>query len=206
MKNFRPLYIYIGGAVLAAVLIFIISQSSEVKTGNVPAPPVANITDKTMPQDQIHKGLQNPLSQPPDKNNVMAGIKQHMDELKKAAEEHPRDTLKMREYADFLTAAHQSDQAVIYYNKILKVNPRRTDIMSSLVFLYFSANNLNEAEVYTNKILAVDKDNVEAIYNLGVISANKGDRVKARQLWSKIVSNYPSSSLAEKAKVSLAQL
>jgi len=159
-----------------------------------------------MPQDQVHKGLQNPLNQPPDKNNVMASIKQHMDELKKSVEEHPRDTLKMREYADFLTAAHQSDQAVIYYNKILKVNLHRTDIMSSLVFLYFSANNLDEAEVYTKKIVVVDKNNVEAINNLGVISTNKGDRVKARQLWSKIVSNYPSSSLAQKAKESIAQL
>jgi tetratricopeptide (TPR) repeat protein len=191
---------------LAVILIFIISQNNNVKTDNVTAPPVSGIADRTMPQDSIHKGLQNPLSQPPDKNNVMAGIKQHMDELKKSAEERPRDTLKMREYADFLSAAHQNNRAVVYYNKILKINPGRVDILSSLVFLYFSSNNLNEAELYLNKILVVDKNNVDAIYNLGVVSANKGDRAKAKQLWLKIISGFPSSSLAQKAKESIAQL
>ncbi|MDR3627261.1 MAG: tetratricopeptide repeat protein [Ignavibacteriaceae bacterium] len=206
MRNIKPIYIYIGGFIFALIIIVIISKTSNVKTNNMSVPPGAGIIDKAMPQDSIHKGLQNPLTQPPDKNNVMAGIKQHMDELKKTAEEHPRDTLKMREYADFLTAAHQNDQAVVYYNKILKVNPGRVDILSSLVFLYFSSNNLNEAELYLNKILAVDKNNVDAIYNLGVVSANKGDRAKAKQLWSKIINNYPSSSLAQKAKESIAQL
>lgn len=206
MKNFKPIYIYIGGFVLAAVIIFTISQNSDLKNGYVSAPPASGITDKTMPQDSIHKGLLNPLSQPPDKNNVMASIKQHMDELRKAAEVHPRDTLKMREYADFLAAAHQNDQAVIYYKKILKVNPERIDILSSLVFLYFSSNNFNEAELYLNKILAVDKNNVEAMYNLGAVSANKGDKVRAKQLWSRIINDYPSSSLVQKAKDSIAQL
>ena len=57
-----------------------------------------------------------------------------------------------------------------------------------------------------NKILSIDRNNLDAIYNLGAVSANMGDKEKARQLWTRIVKDFPKSQLAQKAKDSIAQL
>ncbi len=208
MKKIKPLYIYIIGFVIIIIILFSLSQNNSTKpivpTGNMSS--TTDITGKQMPQDAIHKGLQNPIAQPPGKNNVLPSIKQHMDELKKAVEEHPRDTLKIREYADFLSEANMNDQAISNYQKILKINPRRVDILTSLVYLYFTKNDFMSAKNNLDKILSIDKNNVDAIYNLGAISANMGDRVKAKQLWTRIVNEFPKSPLAQKAKESINQL
>jgi len=203
-SKIKPLYLYLGGIVLGIISLFIFANIRNDKTKEVKAPPIVN--GQTLPNDPIHNGLVNPIAQKPDKSNVMPEIKQHMEELKRAVIDHPNDTLKIREYADFLTDAQMTDKAIKYYQKILRINPRRVDIMSSLVYIYFSEKNLKEAESYLNKILLLDKNNVDALYNLGAISANEGNTEKARQLWTRILKEFPNSPLAQKAKASLSQL
>lgn len=209
MKKIKPLYIYVSGFIIIIILFVLMQQNNNSTPSTAPVgnmPPSDNIAGKQMPEDSIHKGLQNPLAQTPGKNNVMPSIKQHMDELKKAVDEHPRDTLKIREYADFLSDAHMDDQALSNYQKILKVNPRRIDVLSSMVYLYFDKNDLVNAKNVLNKILSIDRNNLDAIYNLGAVSANMGDKAKARQLWTRIINEFPKSQLAQKAKDSIAQL
>jgi len=207
MKKIKPLYIYLAGIVLCIILFYIASPkgNKNVSASSMSASP-GDVSNQQMPDDSIHKGLMNPIAQKPSKDNVMGSIMQHMEELKNDVEKHPNDTLKMREYADFLNEAHQKDQAIIYYQKILKKDPKRIDILTSLVFIYFSNKDLNEAEQYLNKILLVDKDNVEAMYNLGAVYATMGEKQKAHQIWSRIVNNYPTSPLADKAKESIQRL
>ncbi len=208
LKKIQPIYFYFTAIIIILVSIFIISKNynSKSKEPSSVATPSGDISGKQMPQDAIHKGLQNPIAQPPTKDNVLPEIRKHMESLKKAVEEHPRDTLKIREYAEFLAEANMNDQAIDYYKKILKINPRRTDVLSSLVYLYYAKSDLNSAEECLNKILSIDRNNVDAIYNLGAISANKGDLAKAKELWTRIVTKYPASSLAQKAKESLSKL
>ncbi len=72
--------------------------------------------------------------------------------------------------------------------------------MTSLVFIYFNKKNYSNAEECLNKILFIDKSNLDARYNLGAIYATEGKRIKAKQIWSQIVNNFPSSSLITKSK------
>ena len=207
MKNINLIYLYLSGIAATIIVLYFVAKSNpDISSSPNMKAPSGDITGQQMPQDKIHKGLENPVAQKPSKRNVLPSIMQHMQQLKKAVEEHPGDTLKLREYADFLLDAQMSDQALDYYQKILNINPRRVDIMSSLVFIYFSQSKLDEAEKYLNKILSLDKNNVDALYNLGAISANKGNRVKARKLWTKIITDFPKSPLAQKAKESIRQL
>ena len=206
MKKIKPLYIYLAGIIICIILFYLISPNDKnTSTSSMTAPP-GDITNQQMPNDSVHRNLMNPLAEKPSKDNVMASIMQHMEELKNDVEKNPNDTLKMKEYAGFLNEAHQKDQAIIYYNKILKKDPRRIDILTSLVFIYYNDKNFDEAESCLNKILNIDKNNVEAMYNLGAVYATKGDRAKARQLWSKIVNNFPASSVAQKARESIQRL
>lgn len=204
ISKIKPLYLYLGGFAIVIIGLFIFANIRNNKTQDIKAPPIVN--GQALPNDPIHKGLENPIAQKPSMSNVMPGIKQHMQELRNAVIDHPNDTLKIREYADFLAEAQMNDKAVNYYQKIIRINPGRIDIMNSLVYIFYSEKNLNEAEKYLNKILLVDKNNVDAMYNLGAVSANKGNMEKARHLWTRIVRDYPNSPLAQKAKASLAQL
>ncbi len=65
-----------------------------------------------------------------------------MDMLKKEVEANPKDTAKIKEYADFIAAAHKPEQAIPYYEKILKVDPRRNDILFSLSMIIFQRSGL----------------------------------------------------------------
>jgi tetratricopeptide (TPR) repeat protein len=191
----KPIYIY--GSVVVLAIIFLVFFTSR-NDSNIPE----NVQNNQMPDDDIHKGLQ----QPPGKDNVSSEVKRHLEMLKKEVEENPKDTLKMREYADFLSAAHQPDEAITYYNNILNVNPKRSDVLFSLAYIYFNKKNFDKAEDLVNKILVYEPDNTEAMYNLGAIAASNGDKQKARTQWEKLIKNYPGSNASKLAESSLKKL
>ncbi len=195
--KFKPLYAYLSLVVILVVFLVVFTQ----KNNNQSTTDIAN---QEIPNDDIHKGLKN--GEAPNKSNVSADIIRKMEELKKAAEENPNDTLKLKEYADFLTEAHKPDEAIPYYQKILKVNPKRTDILFSLSFIYYNKQDYNKSEELTNKILSYDKNNPLALYNLGAISATKGDNEKAKDIWNKLIEKYPNAEAARAAKQSLENL
>jgi len=195
----KPLYLYGGITVIAiAFLIFFTSRND---TSN----PVINSMNE-MPEDEIHKGLQNPVQNPPGKENVSNEIKHQMDMLKKEVEENPGDTLKMKKYADLLAAAHRSEEAVIYYYNILNINPRRTDILSSLAFIYYNQKDYNKAADLTGKVLLYEPDNTQAMYNLGAIAASGGNKAEAKKRWEDLIIKFPNSEESKLAENSLKKL
>lgn len=198
--KFKPLYFY--GAVAAVVIIILIIVSQRGEQGNLKQ------EDKTaqqeLPDDEIHNPFKTKES--PGKDNVSEGFRHKLEMLKKSVEENPTDTLKIREYADMLAAAHQKELAIEYYQKILNIDANRTDILFSLSFIYYSIGNLDEAEVQTNKILAIDPENTNAQYNLGAISAGKGNTEKAKEIWMKITEQHPDDEVGIKAKNSIEKL
>ena len=196
--KFRPLYAYLSLVAILVVLLIVFTQKNNSNK------PLQDIANQEMPNDDIHKGLQN--GETPNKSNVSADIMHKMEELKKGAEENPNDTLKMKEYADFLSEAHKPDEAIKYYQKILKVDPKRTDILFSLAFIYQNKHDYDKSEECTNKILSYDKNNTLALYNLGAISATKGDKNKAKDIWNGIINKYPNSEAAKTAQESLSHL
>ena len=196
--KFKPLYAYLSLIVILIVLLVVFTQKNK---SNETA---GDITNKEMPNDDMHKGLQN--GEAPNKSNVSADIIRKMEELKKEAEENPNDTLKLKEYADFLAEAHKPDEAIKYYQKILSVDPKRTDVLFSLSFIFYNKRDYDKSEEYTNKILSYDKNNPLALYNLGAISATRGDKNKAKEIWNGIITKYPNSEAAKTAEESLSNL
>ena len=195
--KFKPLYAYLGLVVILVVLLLVFTQKNKSNSS-------ADVSNQEMPNDDVHKGLKNGGS--PNRSNVSADIIRKMEELKKSVENNPGDTLKMKEYADFLTEAHKPDEAVKYYQKILKVNPKRTDILFSLAFIYYNKQDYDKSGELTNQILSYDKNNVLALYNLGAIAATKGDNEKAREVWNSLIEKYPNSEAAKAAQQSLNNL
>ncbi|NOX17114.1 MAG: tetratricopeptide repeat protein [Chlorobi bacterium] len=184
-------YIYIAAFVfiVAALVIFSPDNSTEKK----------DFSSMEIPNDEMREGTP-PTEQPPSKSNVSESVLHEMEKLKIQIDENPSDTLSMRKYAELLSAGHRADEAVDYYEKILTINKRREDILSALTFLYFDLRKFNEAEKTVERILKVNPKSTEALFNLGAISANKGNTAKARKVWKDLIEKYPESDEADLAR------
>lgn len=191
----KPIYIYlvIFVAFVIGVIIFSSTGGSEKEA-----------TDK-MPDDAIHQGIPG-NDDNPSQSNVMESAKKKLEELKIAYEKNPGDTLKAREYADMLTMAHQSEKAIVIYQKILKVDSKRIDAMVQLTFLFYNKGDLDKAEEYTNMVLKIDKNHQLGLFNLGAVAQAKGDNAKAKKIWQDVVKRFPKSEVARIAEESLKQL
>jgi tetratricopeptide (TPR) repeat protein len=199
--KFKPIYFYgILGVIAVIVLIIVATQQSSEPTG------FSTNTEQIMPDDDVHKQLQNQGTIPPSKENVSESYKQKLSELKSAVEKNPEDTLVLRKYADFLTASHKMDEAMTYYEKILKVNSRRTDIYFSLALILFNKKEFAKCEEANNKVLSYDPTNQMALYNIGAIAATRGNKEKAKEYWNKVILINAESETGKLAKESLTKL
>lgn len=199
--KFKWVYVYPIAIILTVIIL--LKTTADKKTVKVIKNDIAN---KEMPNDDVHKGLNNPASIPPNKQNVSSSVFERLEELRKEAEENPHDTLKLREYADFLVAAHKPDEAITYYEKILKIVPKKKEILFALSVVYYNKHDFEKAENMTNKIIQIDPKDSQALYNLGAINASKGNKIKAKEIWEKIIKEFPNSSSADLAKSALTLL
>ena len=199
----KPVYIYLPLALIAIIFLVIVSQQSDTSTETTSTNTSAN---GQIPNDDVHKGLQAPGSSSPSKDNVNENYKHQVEMLEKDIKEHPNDTLKLRQYADLITAGHRGQDAIQYYNRILKVDPKRRDIYFALTFIYYSEKNFDKAEDLTKKVLDLYPQDKQAMYNLGAIAFAKGDKQKCRTIWEKLVKDFPNSDAANQAKSSLEKL
>jgi tetratricopeptide (TPR) repeat protein len=203
--KFKMMYVYLIFFAVAVTLLIMFIQNSGGNDGKKVVGP-GDIVNKQMPADELHKGLNNPTTPAPTKDNVSEGFKHELNALEKELKKNPGDTSAMRQYADLLANSHKQDEAIILYEKILKKNPQRTDILFSLSFIYYGKGNFFKAEEMTKKILFYDKKNTQALYNIGAIAASKGDSQKAREVWTKLIADFPNSESTGLAKESLSKL
>jgi tetratricopeptide (TPR) repeat protein len=190
----KPLHIYLFIAVAAIIFLVIISQSGiNENSGEI---------STNFPDDEMHRNL----GKEPGKGNVNTDVIKEMERLKAEVDSNPGDTAKVREYADFLAAAHRSDEALEYYKKIIDKDPKRSDIILSMGFVYYSQEEYLMAEELMERLLKIDPKNHEALYNLGAIAATKGEKNKAKEYWERVVREHPNSTSAEMAKSSLNRL
>lgn len=200
----KMIHIYLIIFAVGVTILIMFIQNTGSNDSKKVAP--VDIANKQMPADELHKGLNNPTTPPPTKENVSEGFKHELNALEKEFNNNPKDTSVIRKYADLLAASHKQDEAIPLYEKILKINPHRTDILFSLSFIYYNKGDFFNAEETTKKILIYDKKNSQALYNIGAIAASKGDSRKAREIWTKLITDYPTSETAGLAKESLGKL
>lgn len=198
--KFKPIYLY--GFILLAVIttLIVISRSNSSKETVK-----GDITQKQMPQDDVHKNL-GTQQQYPTGATVNQEVFKKLEVMKKLADAKPTDTLKIREYADFLSAAHKPDEAIRYYEKILSIDKKRKDIYLSITLDYYNLNKLDKAEEVTRRMLQIFPNDPMANYNIGAIEATKGNKEKAREIWNKLINNNPADKISELAKSSMSKL
>ncbi|MFA6026789.1 MAG: tetratricopeptide repeat protein [Ignavibacteriaceae bacterium] len=199
-----PVVIYPAIMVVAAAIIIIFSTDFSSKKSAEPTAKAGPIVSDKLPNDDIHKNMGKEI--PPSKENVISDIKKKMETLKAEVEKNPNDTAKVRQYADLLAEGHGQADAVKYYEMILKKDPKRVDILQSLGYIFYVQQDLNKAEAYIAKAYSLDKNNFQALFNLGAIAATKGDNEKAKKIWKEIIAKHPNTEVAKLAQDGLKQL
>ncbi|MEW6703135.1 MAG: tetratricopeptide repeat protein [Bacteroidota bacterium] len=198
----KPIYLYLGVFVIFSVAVIFFSNSTKESNRAKGLNPSAE-----MPNDDIHKGIKSDGKEgTPSRSNVRQEALERMNALKSEVEKNPNDTAKVRQYADMLTMGHNSDEAAKLYEKILKIDPKRIDIMLQLTFVYYNKGDLNKAEEYTNKVLKINKDHLIANYNLGAIAVARGENQKAKAIWQDLAKKYPQTEIGSIAGESAKQL
>lgn len=198
--KFKPIYLYGLVVIIAVVTLIIVTQSSDEGTKT------DNVTNEQMPDDNIHKNLGHGMMQNPTGANVSEEVRQKLDLMKKEVESNPTDTIKIREYADLLAAAHRPDEAISYYERIIEKDKTRKDIYFAITFVYYNQKDLVKAEEVTREMSRLFPDDAMVNYNLGAIEATKGNKEKAREIWNKLIKDYPNDKTSELAKNSLNRL
>lgn len=196
----KPFYIY-GIIIIVIVVILIIVNNSEGESNDKSAS-----MQNSIPEDDVHKGLSNEQGSSPSKGNVKEEFWGMLDRLEKEVEANPNDTLKIREYAQFLSMAHQNEKALAQYEKILNIDPTRVDVLLSEGLIYYNSGDFDKAEEVTSKILTINKNQLDAKFNLGTIAVAKGESERARKIWTEIVEDHPNSDAAKFAQDALARL
>jgi tetratricopeptide (TPR) repeat protein len=98
------------------------------------------------------------------------------------------------------------NEAIPHYEKILTINPKRSDIRFSLALIYFNQRDFNKCDEENEKVLSYDPQNQMALYNLGAVAATQGLKEKAKEYWNKVITINENTETAQLAKESLAKL
>lgn len=198
--KFKPIYFY-GILALAAVIILIV-----VSVQNSDEPDSISMEQhQNMPDDEVHKQLMDGTNAP-SRENVSEEYREKMARLKNAVDSNPKDTVALKEYADFLSASHKMNEAIPYYEKILDINPKRTDIHFALAVVYYNRQDFVKCEEENKKVLSYDPQNQMALYNLGAIEATKGNFSSAKSFWNQVIEINSESETGKLASESLSKL
>ena len=198
--KFKPMYLYGIVALIAIVTLIIVSQTSSDEKTNI------DITNKEMPRDNVHQNLKKGMMQDPSGSNVSEEVKHKIEVMKKDVDANLNDTLKIREYADFLAAAHKPEEALVYYQKIIDKDKTRKDVFFAITFVHYTKGDFVKAEEVTLKMLQLFPGDPMVRYNWGAIEATKGNKEKAREIWTKLIKDNPDDKTSELARGSLNKL
>jgi len=198
--KFKPMYLYGIVALIAIVTLIIVSQTSSDEKTNI------DITNKEMPRDNSHQNLNKGMMQDPSGSNVSEEVKHKIEVMKKDVDANLNDTLKIREYADFLAAGHKPEEALVYYQKIIDKDKTRKDIFFAITFVHYTKRDFVKAEEVTLQMLKLFPGDSMVRYNWGAIEATKGNKEKAREIWTKLIEDNPTDKTSELAKNSLNKL
>ena len=198
--KFKPVTIYLGAFALVVLLIFLFSEgeNNEVKK--------PFNSHEGVPMDNPHEGMKDAKGEIPSKDNVSESYKKKVEELRIRIKENPNDTLSIKELGHFQYMAHKTDEALDLYNRILAIDPHRTDILFAVGVIHYNEGKYDEAESFVKKVLEYDPANSVAIYNLGAIKKASGDNVAALKYWKRVINEHPKTQEAFLAQTAIRKM
>jgi tetratricopeptide (TPR) repeat protein len=108
--------------------------------------------------------------------------------------------------AGIAAAKRQYTQAIEHLNQAVGHDPRSVEVRLERGRVLFEIGKIPEAIADMQAILKDHPDNAEALYNLGAIYGNVGNREMAEKFWGKLIASKPESESGRRAKTLIAEL
>ena len=93
-----------------------------------------------------------------------------------------------------------------YLKRAVAENPANEDALLELSKAFDEVGDMEGALRETKRLLMAHPDNVDGLYNLGAIYANRNQLDLARQYWTRAAAGKPDSESGRKAREGLKQI
>lgn len=142
----------------------------------------------------------------PNAGNVTDEFRAERHRLEALVEENRADTVSLLALARLLHDAHMDADAIPYYQAYANNHPNNRQVWLDLANVQASTGDWSGALASTEAVLMLYPDDPFALYNLGAIRANTGDRAGAEEAWSRVVAQRQNPGLAAQAASSIKRL
>lgn len=155
----------------------------------------------------LSDGIQNPeISIAPSKENVTKSFTDHVEMLKKKIARNPNDIQTLKTLAQWLMDAHKTEEAIGYFERGVKLQPRNDSLLLDLSVCYFRLHRYEKSLSTTDRILQLYPDHLRALLNKGAIFAAMNKKNEAIAAWNRLLKRSPRSEEARQAEEYLVQL
>jgi len=114
----------------------------------------------------------------------------------------PENTEVLSQLAAIYNSTHQFNEAAVYYAKIAQVDPKNVAARTKLAGSLYYGGDVDGAIRELNKALTTDPDDVNALFNLGLIKLQgKQDAKGALAAWQRLLKAHPELSPERRATV-----
>jgi len=142
----------------------------------------------------------------PSKENVSQAFLDHVEALKKKLISTPNDVYTLKTLAQWLMDAHRIEEAISYFERGVKLQPRNDSLLLDLSVCYFQLRQYDKAMQVTDQILRHHPQHPRALLNKGVLFAALNNPNAAATVWNRLIKHHPNTAEAEQARQYLAQL
>ena len=108
--------------------------------------------------------------------------------------------------AKTLDASVKFQQAVIFYQKYLDVNPSNQDVRTDMGIAFYESGNPESAISQFKEVLKVNPQHINAAFNLGLVSDNAGKKDEAIKAWKSFLKLESKGPNADQARSRLKEL
>jgi len=123
----------------------------------------------------------------PDASNVSGSFTKKILDLETYLSSNPNDTTHIIMLARLYQDGHKPEKAVHMYQKVLSLHKTNPQLWLDLTNSYGMLGNWTAAAKTCEDMLVVFPENTSAMYNLGAIYANQGNKSAAIMWWNKVL-------------------
>ena len=109
----------------------------------------------------------------------MGAVQQALPFLEKHLDYYKDDSVEIKEVADLLDENGAFMQALVYYQRAVKLKPNEPELQANLALVLFNAGMKEKSLEYMNELLEKDKNNIEVLSNGVYILLTMGEVEKA---------------------------
>jgi tetratricopeptide (TPR) repeat protein len=139
---------------------------------------------------------------------VQSSFHEQVEAMRAQVAATPDDPELALSLAHLLHDGHRPSEAAEYYEAAIDLDPGSGQAYYDLALAYTDEGGWEDAAAVLQRRLDAAPDDAVAMYDLGAVSANLGDRDRARMLWTAALnsSSPPDPELRQRTERALAQL